>query len=283
MSHPCLRMRFLCTDPGGIAISLFVYVLLATTTMVAYHCVLMIWFRVPQTTKLTPLGSFLFLWWILILGLAVVSHVRCMLSDPGFVPKLKVEPKNAKACRKCENWKPLRSHHCRSCRRCVHLMDHHCPWVNNCVGFGNQKYFILFLLYVSALSAYAIGLLSTAGYFYYNLPPKLRTPTGPPTLIVFGCGLLGLVSGFFLFFCCSFLSEQYEAISTNTTLVETYQFCRGEKPGNFSAVLGSKFWLLPINTLGEPDYDEGIIKEQRRACHHDVCKDEDCVVGKKTN
>lgn len=38
-------------------------------------------------------------------------------------------------CRKCENFKPDRSHHCSMCGRCVLRMDHHCVFINNCVGF----------------------------------------------------------------------------------------------------------------------------------------------------
>lgn len=54
--------------------------------------------------------------------------------------------------------KPFRAHHCSKCNVCILKMDHHCQyaesffvhcrWINNCVGARNQKYFILYLLYV---------------------------------------------------------------------------------------------------------------------------------------
>ncbi|WFD26462.1 protein S-acyltransferase [Malassezia nana] len=43
--------------------------------------------------------------------------------------------------------KPERAHHCRTCKTCILKYDHHCPWINQCVGLGNERYFILFMLW----------------------------------------------------------------------------------------------------------------------------------------
>merc|ERR1719223_18292 len=87
-------------------------------------------------------------------GLALASHVKTSLTDPGTVPQSavpveseRIAGSNHSMCSQCQTFKPPMSHHCRICNRCISRMDHHCPWMNNCIGAGNFKHFILFLLY----------------------------------------------------------------------------------------------------------------------------------------
>lgn len=67
-------------------------------------------------------------------------------------------------CHRCRRVKPPRAHHCRRCGTCVLKMDHHCPWVGGCVGSQNQRFFFIFVLWVTLLELYT--LVTTAVFFH---------------------------------------------------------------------------------------------------------------------
>ena len=109
-------------------------------------------------------------------------YARCVLVNPGHVvtkpkddhDKQKTETKT-RWCKKCDAYKPPRSHHCRVCKRCVPSddlfprctntpscilkMDHHCPWTLNCVGHRTFPHFTRFLFHGTWTMLYLFSLL----------------------------------------------------------------------------------------------------------------------------
>jgi hypothetical protein len=118
-------------------------------------------FNEHQIHQSINFGVFEILWFM-----ALFSHLKTMLTNPGTVPKgtLDEHVKTMESqkgevflkCTKCSSVRPERAHHCSICDRCIRRMDHHCPWVNNCVGEGNQKYFILFTFYICLVSFHTL-------------------------------------------------------------------------------------------------------------------------------
>ncbi|XP_043415570.1 palmitoyltransferase ZDHHC4 isoform X2 [Prionailurus bengalensis] len=108
----------------------------------------------------------------LLLVMNLVFFTLSCVSNPGTITKANefsllqvyefdevMFPKNMK-CFTCNVRKPARSKHCRVCNRCVHRFDHHCVWVNNCIGAWNARYFLIYLLTLTA-SAATMAVVST--------------------------------------------------------------------------------------------------------------------------
>ncbi|EDW80961.2 uncharacterized protein Dwil_GK11281, partial [Drosophila willistoni] len=125
----------------------FVVGVAALTTAVvsiAYWIGLPFWWAKSQlaTIFLLLVGN-----WLL---LNVIFHyVMAVITPAGYPPEGVSLVEAVSMCAKCISPKPPRTHHCSVCNRCILKMDHHCPWLNNCVGYGNHRYFFLYMLYTT--------------------------------------------------------------------------------------------------------------------------------------
>ncbi|XP_029624463.1 palmitoyltransferase ZDHHC7-like [Salmo trutta] len=199
--------------------------------------------------------------------MALASHLRAMLSDPGAVPKgnatkdymdsLQLKPGEViYKCPKCCSIKPQRAHHCSICKRCIRKMDHHCPWVNNCVGEKNQRFFVLFTMYIALVSVYALCLSFLQVYSCVHDQWNECTDFSPPVavmLMVFLC----LEAFLFLTFTVVMFGTQIHSICNDETEIERL---KNEKPTwerrlrweGMKAVFGgppSFLWFNPFSGL----------------------------------
>ena len=133
-----------------------------------------------------------------------------------------------KICKKCNEIKPLRTHHCSVCNKCIFKMDHHCPWINNCVGQNNQRYFLLFIFHIF-IYTFLAGIFSFPIFYFNNNNVDTHN-------LDFICILSGICFFILLFFNCW---NWFLAIKGKTTL---------------------EFWADKINN-NSIDFDFGTIEK----------------------
>ena len=105
---------------------------------------------------------------LFLIFMALWSHLKTTLSDPGVVPPNahplphtgNGHPAPLTMCGRCDGYRPPGCHHDRVSNRCISRMDHFCPWMNNAIGAKNQKNFFLFLIYTNLASCYMYAILA---------------------------------------------------------------------------------------------------------------------------
>ncbi|KAF6776751.1 hypothetical protein AHF37_03913 [Paragonimus kellicotti] len=194
------------------------------------------------------------------------SHLCAVFGDPGWIPLglyplgRNEKPQDWTVCTRCSMFRPPRAHHCRVCRRCVRRMDHHCPWINNCVGEYNQKYFILFLIYVGILCIYALILIVVCRAVIASEMSKASEGSNP---IVVN----GLAHTTIIFFSPA---PQYKSIIEDETAVEAVQHHVRPRsrtdPGNLEA--GTNRRQLSKRLLFQEVFGSGPVYLWLFPCHH---------------
>ncbi|XP_011737299.1 palmitoyltransferase ZDHHC3 isoform X11 [Macaca nemestrina] len=200
--------------------------------------------------------------------LALASHCRAMLTDPGAVPKgnatkefiesLQLKPGQVVyKCPKCCSIKPDRAHHCSVCKRCIRKMDHHCPWVNNCVGENNQKYFVLFTMYIALISLHALIMVGFHFLHCFEEDWTKCSSFSPPTTVILLI-LLCFEGLLFLIFTSVMFGTQVHSICTDETGIEQLKkeerrWAKKTKWMNMKAVFGHPFSLSWASPFATPD------------------------------
>ena len=72
------------------------------------------------------------------------------------------------SCRKCNVFRPRRTHHCQYCNKCILYMDHHCFTLNKCIGKNNYIFFIKYLISVEANTTLFFGIGLYVCYYFHS-------------------------------------------------------------------------------------------------------------------
>ena len=171
---------------------------------------------------------------------------------------------NINICLECKLIKPDRCHHCRKCNKCVLRMDHHCPYLNRCIGYTNQKYFLLFLIYlviniIFILVTIMPSLIECWNYRFSNHHTEYHIFV---LFIVSICAILPMSS--LVIYTIRLISlnrtnieEEFIHLTTQSSNIYTKMFDLGSCQKNFTEIFGKNIFLaiLPVWTTMSNGYE----------------------------
>ncbi|CAG5124819.1 unnamed protein product [Candidula unifasciata] len=172
-------------------------------------------------------------------------------------------------CKDCDTLVPPRAKHCPICRHCVLKRDHHCFFVGCCIGYHNQRFFIIFCLYVGVgeifnsavtflyLRRYNLEESTGWGYLVYILPVLfVLFFMGRVSESALGMTILLYWSVLTVLLCAHFFCVQVNLVYHGQT---KYEYMKGIKTyqgsvwRNITSVFG-RYWLVgfivPVPFLG---------------------------------
>lgn len=259
------------SDPAGTIMSCLVWILICYSA-----------FTMTFLAQTEGIPTYLANIYVVLASLALATHVKTTLTDPGSIPSSAVptelqrkQHSKLSMCSQCQSFKSPGSHHCRICNRCISRMDHHCPWMNNCVGAGNLKHFLLFLIYTWTCSVFALVLLA---YNYFFCTSEACTFNVVLTQLARIMTVLCI--GSFLFTSSMLMNVCYGIMTGIGTIDRLKKKASGtfadadEEPIPLRDIFGIEgyyTWFLPIDPVF-PDYDlvmgyttpQRLLREQMR-------------------
>ncbi|XP_070387557.1 probable palmitoyltransferase ZDHHC24 [Dermacentor albipictus] len=160
-------------------------------------------------------------------------------------------------CAVCLMNVPPRSHHCSVCNECILKHDHHCMFTGRCIGFYNQRYFVVALLYMTVGLFYSLSykcpyVLEMLGginlaTFLHMVAPHFGLLLGFVDVWLFLCNLVNLVELVVFFLCAYLLMVELICVARNQTTYEKSHGIRTYSMGlrrNLKETLGASWFLV---------------------------------------
>jgi hypothetical protein len=89
---------------------------------------------------------------------AVLYNFACSILVSCFVQPYHASAPNTTFCARCLSNRPAGAHHCSECDVCILDKNHHCLILGSCVGRNNIRYFVSFLFFLLAGTAWFLVL-----------------------------------------------------------------------------------------------------------------------------